>query len=857
MGWLLAPRPAMAQDEQALSVVLGNGPYFTTERWMPVRVMAINRSTSEAKGQIEFPFDQGAEKVVFTLPITVPARTTLTVTAQIYVPPQPDLPTNRKSTDAPPLCTAVWRNTEGRMLSRCPILGRAIDEDNDGTADRIRVDRPFIVSLVGGPDVPNPLPDVTIDAGTFMTLFQSTQGTRLLNMVIDAEAAPRDRLGYDAAAVVIIDGGILDRLDAGQQQALIDYMTVGGSLLLADAQGSVDPAETWLAPYLPARRIGSRYASSLAVQSGDQSKTHKLVVPLDLSEWVADPSIPGAKIVAGEANYVHAAYQRVGLGRMIVTSFPVSGLDVKDPAVRQIFQNAFPGAPRVRWENSKLAVTQNEFLESMVGLKVPPWIVAATIVSAYVIIVLVIQLLARQSWRPAGFGAVVGVSILVAIGLVVFSFFRDKSVDLSMARINVLDLDRGGVRNEAVTLLGPENESFPISAVPGATLRQASGGESKPLKLTISPIRAEGAAVFPRRIERVWQSTAAVPVEQSLHVVGQFDEQGLGLSVDNRIGVIQSPVLVGPSGRYSLPTIADGTSQVRADDTQTNAATVQLEAQQLRGRILDAAMTSASSMRSNEAPRLDESILLAGWLANAPPPLLKLPDGQSPSAMHSNALARTRLELKPSPVGSKVHIAKAFTQMLTGDIGALPFDPTKGEWLETFTSQEFLVGFAFPPGVGKVKTTHVTIDFGASAPQQTITLRRGQVKNDRVQINPGGTEIGTWSQLIGSNTVDFEVEPGDVDVNGWAWIMVSIEGPAIGGQTARWRITDFAVAYDGVIEGPPQPIVMPKREAPTPTAEAPKPKPQPAKKPTSKPAPTTKKTPTTKTAAPKKESKPK
>jgi len=86
---------------------------------------------------------------------------------------------------------------------------------------------------------------------------------------------------------------------------------------------------------------------------------------------------------------------------------------------------------------------------------------------------------------------------------------------------------------------------------------------------------------------------------------------------------------------------------------------------------------------------------------------------------------------------------------------------------------------------------------------------------------------------------------------------VSVEGPAVGGQTARWRITDFAVAYDGVIEGAPQPIVMPKREAPTPIPDAPKPKPQPAKKPTSKPASTTKKAPTTKTVAPKKESKPK
>ena len=852
LSWLVLPRTAIAQsaEELTLSAVLMDGPYFQADRWMPVRVLVINRSNSPIEGQVVFPFKGQSEQVTFRLPVSVPPHASMTQAAYVFVPTPPEPPgSSKKNTEVPPICTAELRNAGGAMIARCPILSKPIDDDPDGgNLNRIRLDRPFIVSLNPSKEPEVPQPDSVVDPSSFISLFQSTTGSRLLNVPMAVTDAPRDPLGYDMAGIVLLDGAEAGRLDPGQQQALLDYMTAGGIVVLADPLGESDPASTWLAPYLPVRRIGGHYADSLSIQTGQRTTQHKFIAPLDLCELVADPAIAGATIVAAEPNYVHAAYERVGLGRLIVTSFPVSAFDPKDDGIRQVWAQLFPAKPSLRWEDSQLADSQSQLLESMVGLKVPPWIVAASVVAGYVLIVLIIQLVARQGWRPTGFAAAIAASILIAVGLLIFSLFRDRTVDLSMARIDVINLQRGGVRNEAATLLGPDQQDFPLHVVPGATLRQAVSAEARPLDLMISPLKADRAAIYPRRIERVWQSASAVPPEMSLIAKGQFDEKGVSLSIDNHVGVLTGPVVIGTNGQFDLSTLAAGANTARADDGVLNRPAVQLDAEQLRRKILDAASTPAGQQRGSNEATLDDTITLAGWLADAPLPLLQLPAGQTPKISKSNVLVRTPVQIDPTPIGQKVHISKAFTQMINGELGAMPYDQNKREWLDAFMSQEFLVGFAFPSGIGHVKTTHVQIDLTASAAQQTVTIRRGQIVHGQPTMNPTGPEVGNWSQMIGTNTVGFDVSPGDVDANGWVWLMVSVDGPP-GGQ-AHWQFKELSVSYDGEIDGPPQAAEMPKREVFTtpavssrpnppkkPTPPSTKPAKKPATKPTTKPAP--------------------
>lgn len=809
---LFPSRSARGQETFALSAVLASGPYYPTDRWLPVRVLAINRSVEAVTGEVEFPFKGQSDQVTFRLPLTVPAKSSLTTIAYIYIPLMGEAPVltkgKKKSSpiDQPSLCVVDWRDKAGKMLSRCPVLAHTMDDDTETRRDRVVVDRSLVFSILGQVTADSPrLPDAVDDPTLFTTVLQSSRGLRLIMNGMDASDAPRDALGFDSAAVVLLEMAAVDRMDAAQQQALISYLSTGGTVVMAPGAVAVDLSNTWISPYLPVRYVGTRYASGLTVATGDKMQTYPLLEPLDLAEWVADASITGAHVVAGDKYYVHAAYQSVGLGRLVVTSFPLTALDVSKPETRQLWASALPSSPSLRWETSRLAQTQSELLESMVGVKVPPWIVAASVVGAYVLTVLLIQLLARQGMRPMGFAVAILIALLMAGGLIVAALMRDKTVALSMARIDLLDLAGGGVRNEAVSLLGPEGTSFSLGVPSGTGLRQAPSGESKPLDLLISPLRANNAAVYPQRVDRVWQLSSAVPADMSLNVTGTFDDRGLAVSIDNRAGAIQRPVVVGPHGRFHLPELPVGKSEFRVQPS-ANQSAVKLDEEQLRERILDAAMSRPLGDRTVNVLRREDSIYFAGWMADAPAPLLELPGEQKPAVVRSNALARTRVKIAPSPVGGMVHIPAAFTQLARGDTMAMPFDPARGEWLDAFMSQDFLIGFSFPQEIGKVRTKHVKISLQANLPQQTITLSRGQTDGGKFKANLSGPEIVKWNQLIGAQSVEFDVTDNDVDANGWLWVHVNVESPPV---QSRWKIEDFSVDYDGVIDGPPQPVVLP------------------------------------------------
>ena len=815
-------------DDLAFSATLANGAYYTVDHWQPVRVQISNRTTSVMTGEVVLPFEGRDEKVSFHLPLTIQPKSRILTTAFVYIPAPAEAPANQKlAGGGKQLCVAEWRNQGGAMLSRCPILGHPVTDlamaSNADPIDGVRIDSPFFFTLLDPraqeTNQNSPVHESAVLAG----MFQTPDDGAVRNIDSPIDAAPRDVLAYDSVAAVILDADA-GQLDPAQQQAFIDFMTTGGTVVLAGQQGDTDPFLTWMAPYLPARRIGTHYDNAISGQLGGTLRTIKTIAPIDLCEWAADPAIPDVRIVLADKNYVHAAYRQVGLGRFVVTSFPISALDVKDPIARDLWEQLIPSPLGVSVENSALEATQSQMLESMVGLKVPPWIVAATVVSIYVGLILAIQLVARQGFRPLGFTAAVGLAILIAGGLLVVSLFRDRTIDLSMARIDVLDLDRGGVRHEAASLLGPDGMTVALAAAPGSSLRQAPSPDNKPLKLAINPIASRDAAVYPRRIERVWQSSAPVPASQTLHAAGRFSERGLSLTIDNTVGPLEGATVVGQRGRFAVPDITTGASTVEARDGGS-AGGVQLQSAQLRGRILNAALTSTVPTVMHRSSSSD-AIYLAGWLNAAPPALMQFAANQSPKVEQSNVLVRTRVDLQASPVGSSVYIPRAFTQMV-GSGGTLgPYDPVHREWIDAFSSQEFLVGFRYPMAIGKLQPARVHFDLQADAPQQTITIRRGQCTSGKPVNNPTGPIVGQW-QGLSSTSADFEVAAGDTDVNGWVWVLVTVDSPV---EQSKWRMKDLAMTYDGQIVGPPQKALLPE---PPPLVSEPV-TPQPAKKPPAK-----------------------
>jgi hypothetical protein len=333
-----------------------------------------------------------------------------------------------------------------------------------------------------------------------------------------------------------------------------------------------------------------------------------------------------------------------------------------------------------------------------------------------------------------------------------------------------------------------------------------------------------------------------------------FDADGLKLSIENRAGLIKAPLLLTENRHFSLPDLASGQSTATAGDQNLNppgppinSKAVQLEAEQLRGRILQAAMRPAPNQTVLPDVPVDSPLILAGWYGEAPPPLVSLGD-QAPKITQANALLRTRVDLQPSPVGNTVKISPAFAKVLNGQGGTIPNDINKHEWIQQFNPQDFQIGFALPSAIGKLRPTKVTLVTDFNAPQHTVTIRRGQCRGGKVELNPGGPVVETLNQPIGPRNVTFDVGPGDYDANGWVWLEFVVETPTIG--TAKWEVNAMSMGYEGTVEGPPIKPVLPTREAmlpPEPPKPAPPKQPSPPKPPKpaapkpANPKPTTKK----------------
>jgi hypothetical protein len=645
--------------------------------------------------------------------------------------------------------------------------------------------------------------------------------------------------------LVVLSGVKPQKIDAAQRQALLDFMTSGGTVVLAAPHGAFDPNGTWLSRYLPATYVGKRFATSITLNGA----TTRPTTALDVAEFVTSSEAPaGSTVVASDNQYVHLAYTPVGFGRLVVSAFPMTALDVKNPDIRKLWQQALvPPPPALAWERSQIPAQQAGILRSMVGLKAPPWTAAAGIVAGYVLIVLVIQLVARQSLRPTGFAVAIGIAILIAGGLLVISLFKDKTVDLNFARISVTDVDQGGVRQEAVALLG-ENKDVTVVAVPGATIRDEVGGTDD-ITIITSPASVQ-TTLQPRQLGHIWRATAAVTPDRSLQASGQFDAEGLKLNINNSSGPITGSLLLSGTRHFSLADLSAGQTTAVATEQNLNPAgsppinqkAVQLEAEQLRGRIMDAAMRPATSAGPQLLASFEPPLILAGWFAEPPPSLVSLAGEEQAKFSRTNAMVRSRVRLEPSPVGSTVNINGAFSRILNGFGATIPYDSNSNQWIEQFTApQEFQVGFAVPSGIGKLRPTRVTLLANLNAAQHTVTVRRGQCPGGKLRMNSAGPEVATWTRPISAQRVTFDVAPGDYDANGWVWLSFLVDAGETG--SARWQINDMAMEYEAQVEGAPIVPVMPEREAMFP--DEPPPRKQPAKQP---PKPTEKKPQTAKPA---------
>jgi hypothetical protein len=152
---------------------------------------------------------------------------------------------------------------------------------------------------------------------------------------------------------------------------------------------------------------------------------------------------------------------------------------------------------------------------------------------------------------------------------------------------------------------------------------------------------------------------------------------------------------------------------------------------------------------------------------------------------------------RPAP-GVRVTIGGAFASLVKGPGTAPPYDFRKREWASSRLGGQWLLGFTPPPQVGRLKPLRVTVRADVSAPQQTITIRRGQAAGAQPHEYPSGEAVATWRLPIGPAEASFDCREGDYDGTGRVWLLLEVQNSTPAGSSgvvSPWKFHQLQLTY--------------------------------------------------------------
>src|SRR5581483_2411823 len=338
---------------------------------------------------------------------------------------------------------------------------------------------------------------------------------------------------------------------------------------------------------------------------------------------------------------------------------------------------------------------------------------------------------------------------------------------------------------------GDESPAFGFRAAPGASLRAAESSEPDPVELTELPFAAPRAGVHTTEIRRAWRAECALGTSFQVTAAARFDASGLKLSINNGLAEpLDAPVLIWGSA-WPLDAISTGNSirtplRRNASGDYGGGGLVRTDTDLLRSQFLaDVCAPPSHRLPSNEpvAP------ILAGWLANAPD-IAQPPEGIQ---LRGQALVRVPVTVeRPSP-GSQLFVDGAYCPLIQSTQRGLPYDPARREWVPGTESGQWLVGFAPPPGVGRLRPRRVTLKADVSAPTQTVSFLKTQCANGIPEANPAGGVAASWNQPIAAQSATFDCTPADFDQNGCVWLLLGVQSTS--GSPSPWFFRHLELSY--------------------------------------------------------------
>lgn len=439
-------------------------------------------------------------------------------------------------------------------------------------------------------------------------------------------------------------------------------------------------------------------------------------------------------------------------------------------------------------------------------MPVSPWSYAAAIVGVYILLTMLFQLFGREARRPAAFiaGTILAAGLFAM--LIGITFIRQgRSEPLSAARIAAIELgpQGGGTHQETIAFLGRTDPDLALKADIRATLRPVVANANDPVTLDQLPFAAEHAGVFRGRVDRVWQVDEAIPVNFDLRCESRFTPGGVQINVDNDTGqTLLAPLVLWNRNCYRLPALPPGrSSSILAEKNPpgdyTNMSIIAGEESTLRGRILEAAMTSQPQSDNGTA---DVQPRLAAWLDPTAPGLAApiLDASSKVELMNAELLVSAPMSLLPSEPNTRFHVPPDFVTTSIGHVSRSPlFDTSTQSWLGTILIGTWEVGFQIPRGIGNVKPVMATLSADLAASHHDIVLRSGQCIDGSLHDDPAGPVVAEWKEATGSEKTTFKLGDGDVDSNGCLWLCLAVTEAATDNAIAPpWKFNDLTVGFE-------------------------------------------------------------
>jgi hypothetical protein len=470
-----APPPI---EVQTVRVGFGSGNAYKIGSWTPVRIQ-LKAGAERFSGTLNLSAsDDDGVPTWFGLPIDVPAGQVARVTA--YARPGS-------------------QESEFNIQVRDPRGRRVLDAPQDHTlpnAPTALMPDEFVILTLGQPvglEQVMKLPGFAA-GGNGPTNSPSSQVV-LERIETADDQMPGRWYGFDAAGAVVIDtddAAALQALEGMRGQALVDWVSRGGHLVVTVGANGQAVRDSALAPILPALPAGQERVASLDAIDTFAASTKPLTPPgtpavlVSRLEGVQDRggkilSITGSLplIVRGAHGFGRVTLIGLSVSQQIFAQWPDSGLfwaralDLRhergEPSGGTV---AMGGGTRfIRSGVSDLSSQLRIGLEQFPGVKLIPFGWVAFFIFLYILLIgpgdylFLRKVLKRMELTWITFPTIV---ITVSL-LAYFAAFRLKGNDLLVNKVDIIDVDQVGgmIRGRTIaSLFSPQNRDYGVGFVP-------------------------------------------------------------------------------------------------------------------------------------------------------------------------------------------------------------------------------------------------------------------------------------------------------------------------------------------------------------------------------------------------------